>query len=82
MYSVCLNNSIVEKMGSIRYQQRRSKSHPKIMMRVGDTKIFATKPQCPFQEFYVKKELLQGNEDFETNRSRKAYWTTNMGGCQ
>ena len=54
-------------MDSIRYQQRRSESHPKIMMRVGDTKIFATKPQCSFQEFYVKKEYLQGDEDDESS---------------
>ena len=66
MYSVCLSNSIVDKMGSIRYQQRRSESHPKIMMRVGDTKIFATKPQCSFQEFYVKKEYLRGDAEMES----------------
>ena len=54
-------------MDSIRYQQRRSESHPKKMMRIGDTKIFATKPQCSFQEFYVKKEYLQGDEDDESS---------------
>ena len=54
-------------MDSIRYQQRRSESHPKKMMQIGDTKIFATKPQCSFQEFYVKKEYLQGDEDDESS---------------
>ena len=60
LYSVCLRKKIVDEWGSMSDQQRRIALHPTRPIQIGETMPFATKPQCSFREFVVKKRFLPG----------------------